>query len=99
MSSAQGSVARFLAFVAVLGIAAAGGCAGPGLPLDEISEAPIALVYWDAATARRRHRRGGPPRRWRHGLGGALVLPGRADGRQLCGSGVAVAQPNEDPGA
>ena len=30
------------------------GCAGPGLPLDEISEKRIALVYWDATTARRR---------------------------------------------
>ena len=30
------------------------GCAGPGLPLDEVSELPIALVYWDATTARRR---------------------------------------------
>lgn len=31
-----------------------GGCAGPGVPLDEISDAPIAVVYWDAATARKR---------------------------------------------
>jgi len=33
---------------------ATGGCAGPGVPLDEITDAPIALVYWDAANARKR---------------------------------------------
>jgi len=33
---------------------ATGGCAGPGLPLDEVTEEPIALVYWDATTARKR---------------------------------------------
>lgn len=30
------------------------GCAGPGLPLDEISDAPIAFVYWDSTSARKR---------------------------------------------
>lgn len=30
------------------------GCAGPGLPLDEISDTPIAIVYWDASSARKR---------------------------------------------
>ncbi len=54
MRSGQGVSAHFVVFLAALGIGAAGGCAGPGLSLDEISEAPIALVYWDAATARRR---------------------------------------------
>jgi hypothetical protein len=31
-----------------------GGCAGGGVPLEEVSDQPIAFVYWDAATARRR---------------------------------------------
>jgi Tol biopolymer transport system component len=32
----------------------AGGCATQGLPLDELSEAPIAFVYWDTEAARER---------------------------------------------
>ncbi len=30
------------------------GCAGPGLPLEEITDTQIAFVYWDATTARKR---------------------------------------------
>jgi len=39
--------------IAAAGLPAAG-CAGPGLPLDEVTDAPIALVWWDATTARKR---------------------------------------------
>lgn len=50
------SVLRSL-FASMLGVAllsTSGGCAGPGLPLDEVADAPIAIVYWDATTARKR---------------------------------------------
>jgi Tol biopolymer transport system component len=49
---ARPSVAGLLAAIALAASAAA--CAGPGLPLDEVTDAPLAIVYWDAATARKR---------------------------------------------
>lgn len=46
-----------LALVLALGGGGALGCAGPlgGIEFEELSDQPIAFVYWDAESARRRH--------------------------------------------
>lgn len=49
---ARGALAGLLGAIALA--ASGAGCAGPGLPLDEVTDAPLAIVYWDAATARKR---------------------------------------------
>lgn len=45
---------RILVLLVACLLSGSTGCAGPGLPLDEVTDATIAFVYWDSTTARKR---------------------------------------------
>jgi len=49
-----GGWAGELRVLGLLGALVLSGCATPGVPLDEVTEAPIAVVYWEGPAARER---------------------------------------------